>query len=183
MPGQDHSHLVGTHVRLIPYARGGVPRETLPVLWYLIEKSGDHEKLFTAQQVPQTPYSWRGDPTEFMAYVSDPKRLLFIVQDTKDEAVVGLWWLDDIVPGYRASANIWMARRAWGKPAREASTLGIDYAFSVLGMEAIWAYTPHQAAKRHAEAVGLTLVATLPGYILTAEGPRDVFVLRRMRNG
>ena len=174
--GQDH-------IRLWPYIRGNVPRGTSLALWQMIEAEGGMERLFYGQVPTPSAYSTIGDPAEFLALLHKPNTLPFLVQDQKTEAMVGLWWFDDVVPGFRASANIWMSRKSWGKPAREATRTAVEYGFNKLGFVSVWGFTPWPIAKEHAVACGFKEITTLPGYVCLDGRERDVFVLRRCRDG
>jgi hypothetical protein len=106
--------LTGQHVRLYPYQRGAFPREVLYACWRAVEDEGAAPRLFYAQLCADEAH--RGDLPEFIAYMTDPKRLVYIAQRLKDDSLAGLVWFDDIVPGYRAAANIFYRRRCWGAP-------------------------------------------------------------------
>lgn len=173
--------LEGQYTRLYPYVRGYSTRDLLYLLWRSMEDEQGAGKLFYAQTVVDTPHSMRGDLTEFISYFDDPKRLLLVVQNIKTDQLAGMLWFDDIVPAYRAAANCFYRRRSWGHPAREATRLGLGYIFETLALQSIWAYTPWPEAAKHAEAAGLHRVAVLPGFTLANGAPRDVHVLKVLR--
>ena len=174
-----HVELSGQHVRLYPYVRGAFPRETLYALWRAVEDDGAAARLFYAQ--PALEESHRGDLTEFIAYFTDPKRVLYIAQSLKTDQVAGMVWFDDIQVGHRAAANVFFRRRYWGAAAGEGSRLALDAAFETMGVAAIWAYTPWPHAVRHAERAGMREVAVLPEFICIEGRPHDLHVLRVCR--
>lgn len=171
--------LTGLHVRLYPYVRGAFPRELLYALWRAVEDEGASRLLFYAQ--PVTEEAQRGDLQEFVSYLTDPKRVLYVAQSLKDDSLAGMVWFDDIQPGYRAAANVFFRRRAWGAPALEGSRLALAAAFDTLGLESIWAYTPWLHAVRHAKRAGMMPVALLPGFVRIDGAARDIHVLRLKR--
>lgn len=164
-------------VRLWPYVRGAWSRDLLARLWDAIERQGAAPKLFYAQTC--TEPTQRGDLAEFCAYFTDPRRTLLIAESTtRPGDLVGLFWFDDLVPGYRASGNVFYRRRYWGPVARSASRLGLAYGFTTLALQMIWAYTPWPEAASHCEAVGMRPMATLDRFILIDGRPTDVRVFR-----
>ena len=171
--------LSGQYVRLYPYQRGAFPREVLYACWRAVEDEGAARLLFYAQ--PVTDEAQRGDLTEFVSYMTDPKRLLYIAQNLKTDQLAGMVWFDDIQPGYRAAANVFFRRRSWGAPALEGSRLALGHVFETLHVESIWAYTPWPHAVRHAQRAGMMPVALLPGFVRVDGVARDIHVLRLRR--
>lgn len=171
--------LSGNHVRLYPYQRGAFPRSLLYALWKAVEDDGASRLLFYAQ--PVTDEAQRGDLPEFVSYLTDAKRVLYIVQNLKTDQLAGMIWFDDIQPGYRAAANVFFRRRDWGAAALEGSRLALGHAFETFGWESIWAYTPWIHAVRHAKRAGMMPVALLPGFVRIDGAPRDIHVLRLKR--
>ena len=175
----SHVELTGRYVRLYPYQRGAFPREVLYACWRAVEDEGAARLLFYAQPVAQE--SERGDLTEFVSYFTDAKRVVYIVQNLKTDELAGMIWFDDIQPGYRAAANVFFRRRAWGAPALEGSRLALGHVFETLGVQSIWAYTPWKHAVRHATRAGMMPVALLPGFVRIDGVARDIHVLRLRR--
>ena len=173
------NELSGQHVRLYPYQRGAFPREVLYACWRAVEDEGAARLLFYAQ--PCQEEAERGDLTEFVSYMTDPKRLVYIAQSLTTDALAGMVWFDDIQPNHRAAANVFFRRRAWGAPALEGSRLALGHVFDTLKVESIWAYTPWKHAVRHAERAGMMPVALLPGFVRIDGAPRDIHVLRIRR--
>ena len=176
--------MTGQHARLYPYVRGHWPPETLYALWKLLMPDQETaKKIFFGRPAPAgAPYPILGDLVEFVRFFDpDPpgQRRLLIAQSLREpDQVVGLFWFDDLVPGHRAAGNVLYRRRFWGAPAREASRLALAWGFAELGVRAIWAYTPWRIAVKHCEAVGLSLVATLPEFIEVDHVPTDMHILR-----
>jgi hypothetical protein len=170
--------LKGQQVQLWPYSRGLYPRDTLHTLWRLVESGGGADQVFHSQiGVESDPYPWRGDLTEFVKYFDDPGRRILLMA-MQGEALMGLCWFDDIVPGYRAAYNLYFRKRAYGNIAHEATTLAFRYGFDVLGVQSIWGYTPWRAAVEHGKRHGMAVVATLPGFARVEGKPTDVSILR-----
>lgn len=169
----------GDHVRLYLYKRGAFPRELLWAMWQAVEAEQASRLLFYAQNV--TTESERGDLQEFVTYFTDAKRLVYVAQSLKDDTLAGMVWFDDIQPGFRAAANVFFRRRAWGAAALEGSRLALGAAFESLGVESIWAYTPWLHAVRHAKRAGMMPVALLPGFVRIDGAARDIHVLRLRR--
>ena len=171
--------MIGEHVRLHLYQRNEFPRATLYTLWRYVEEAGAYKQLFYAQ--PVQAESERGDLIEFVNYFTDSKRILYIAQSLKTNDVAGMVWFDDIQPGWKAAANIFMRRRYWGGASLEAARMGLRHIFDTLKVESIWAYTPWKHAITHAERAGMIRVALLPGFVRIDGAPRDIHVLRAMR--
>ena len=171
--------IAGEHVRLHLFQRSGFPRATLYTLWRYVEDAGAYQQLFYAQPVQDE--NDRGDLIEFVNYFTDSKRILYICQSLKTDDVAGMVWFDDIQPGWKAAANIFFRRRYWGKPALEGARLALGHIFDTLKVESIWAYTPWKHAISHAERAGMIAVALLPGFVRINGAPRDIHVLRVLR--
>lgn len=171
--------LTGQHVRLYPFEREGWPRDVLYALWRHVEDAGASTTLFYAQPGLDAQ---RGDLQEFVGYFTDPKRLVYLAQSTKNDELAGMVWFDDIQPGHRAAINVFFRRRAWGHPAREAVRLACLHAFERLRVQSIWAYTPWPAAWRMGEALGFQHIALLPEFVLIHGTPHDIRIMR-LRKG
>lgn len=170
--------LTGQQVQLWPYSRGLYPRDTLHTLWRLVEDGGGAAQVFHSQRGGDSdPYPWQGDLTEFVRYFDEPGRRHLLIA-TQGEALMGLCWFDDIVPGHRAAYNLFFRKRAYGTIAHEATTLALRYGFDVLGVQSIWGYTPWRAAVEHGRRHGFRVVATLPGFAQVDGRPRDVMMLK-----
>lgn len=170
--------LTGTQVQLWPYSRGLYPRDTLHTLWRMVEAGGGAAQVFHSQLGGESdPYPWQGDLTEFVNYFNEPGRRILLMA-MRGEALVGLCWFDDIVPGFRAAYNLFFRRRAYGLVAHEATALALRYGFDVLGVQSIWGYTPWRAAVEHGLRHGFSVVATLPGFARVNGKPTDITMLR-----
>ena len=186
-PQEIEAILTGKHVKLYPYVRGHFPPEALYSLWHLMRSQGALSKIFYGPAYPadSPPYLMRGDLIEFVKTfepVEANQRLLLIVQSmTNPEEIAGMVWFDDLIANHRAAGSVFYRRKFWGEPAREATRLAMAWAFAVLNVVACWAYTPWKTGRRHAEAVGMKCVATLPHYILIGDAPTDLSVYRLTR--
>lgn len=170
-----------TLARLVPYHRAVFPRDTLWHLWSLMESQGAAPLLFHGQQGPE---STRGDLVAFVRLLEPAQGETYLLLATRPDSaeLEGFVWFDDIVRlgenTVRAAFNVCYRRRFWGQPAREASRMALRYGCEILGFSAIWGWTPWPVAARHAEAIGMTRMATLPGF---AAGSRDLSLFRVLR--
>lgn len=179
--GMTAGELTGTHGQVWPYVRGAYPRDTLYLLWRLMEREAGGEKLFFSQQ---GGYDVRGDLTEFVRFFSESTRQLFIVQALEEpREVQGFVWLDDITPEHKAAINVFFRRKYWGAAAREAAELVIRYAFEVMKLSAVWAFTPWALAARMAQALAFEPVAVLPDFVRVDGQSHDVHIFRKVRDG
>lgn len=166
---------------LVPYHRAVFPRGSLYSLWSLMEEQGAAPLLFHGQQGPEQT---RGDLVAFVRMLEPAQGETHVLLITRPDSseLEGFLWFDDVVglgesPGTRAAFNVFYRRRFWGHPAREASRMGLRYGFEVLKFSAIWAWTPWPNAARHAAAIGMTLMADLPGF---AAAGRDLTIFRAL---
>ena len=174
----------GKHVKLFPYVRGLVPPETLYTLWRFMQAERALEKVFFGRLASSTPYPTMGDLVDFVKFFEpEPpaQRLLLIAMNLASDQFAGMFWFDDIVRGHRAAGSVFYRRRFWGEPAREASRLALAYGFAEFDVRAIWAYSPWLTGRRHAEAAGMSLVATLPDYVTIGGQTMDLHILRVRR--
>src|SRR5262245_25296020 len=183
-PDEMESLLTGQHVKLYPYVRGHFPPETLFTLWNLMREQGAIDKVFFGRP-GTTPYQRRGDLVEFIK-TFEPEagvdRWVLIVQSLKHpEDVAGMCWFDDHIPEHRIAGSVFYRRKYWGRPAHEATRLAIRWAFAVLPVQSIWAYSPWKTGQKHAEYGGMTHVATLPEYVVLGEQPADLYCYRVRR--
>ena len=187
MTAEEIEQLVtGKHVKLYPYVRGLWPPETLFTLWQMMRDQDAGEKIFFGRPGGGTPYSTAGDLVDFVKFFEpEPpaqRHLLLAQSQAEPDQIVGIFWFDDLVPGHRAAGSVLYRKRYWGEPAREASRLALAYGFEVLGVGSIWAYTPWRTGFKHAEAAGMNHVATLPNYVIAADGkPMDLHILRVLK--
>jgi len=181
-PGYDISRLTGKLVKLWPYSRGLYPRDILYRVWAAMEQDNAAHLVFHGQQVPSDMiYTWRGDLTEFIKYFDQPTRLLVICECIEDKEIAGFIWFDDVVPGFRALANIFFRRKYYGQVSHEASILAKEYAFDGLGIKSLWAFTPWLWAAKHAESIGFEKIVVLPGLYIVDGQLRDAYVLKLNR--
>jgi len=186
-PAEIETLLTGQHVKLYPYVRGYFPPETLYTLWHLMRAQGAIGKLFYGRlpSAEAPPHRLCGDLVHFVKFFEPEEpnaRPLLLVQSQKQpEDIAGMVWFDDMIPEHRAAGSVFYRRKYWGEPAREATRLAIAWAFAVLKVESCWAYTPWKTGRRHAQAVGMNLVATLPGYVVVDTTPTDLDIYRITR--
>jgi len=173
--------LTGQHVKLFPYARGYYPRDIIHRLWRLVEDEEAGKYLFHGRfgLTCETPVDTRADLLEFSEMFSQASRsLMLILRDTHKDVLAGFIWFDDIVPKFRATANVFIRRRYWGEPGREAGRLALGYMFNTLGVQYVWCYTPWHTAESYATAIGFKLHASLEDYCLVEHAQLDIKILR-----
>lgn len=185
-PAEVETLLTGQDVKLFPYMRGHFPPETLATLWALMRQQGAIERIFFGPSATQTtPFPIRGDLVDFIK-AFDPERpvdrWLLIVQSQKHpEDIAGMVWFDDHIPKHRVAGSVFYRRKYWGRPAEEATRLAIRWAFAQLEVKGVWAYSPWRTGQRHALRVGMTHIATLPGYVMLGDKPGDLAMYRVTR--
>ena len=170
----------GTLARLIPYHRTAGPRDALYHLWDLMEAQGGGPLLFHGQLGPE---SVRGDLIAFTRMLAPQQGDCYVLLAAKPDVaqLEGFIWFDDVVhlgAHTRAAINVFYRRRFWGAPARDATRQALRYGVTVLGFHSIWGWSPWPNAVRHARAVGMTVMAELPGF---ATGGRDLTIVRATR--
>lgn len=166
------SGLVGEHVELWPYVRELLPGDVLYKLWLIMEEERAFEKLF--HDVPTKQF----DVSDLSKFFNRPSVALFLVQNIKEQELVGAIWFDDIIPQYRAFASIFMRRKYWGDMTEEASHMALRYIFDVAKSQSVWVSSPWKIAVRHAESLGFKIIAVLPGLSGTPEKPLDITILK-----
>jgi len=135
--------------------------------------------LFHGQQVPDNMiHSWQGDLTEFIGLMSAQGRLVVMVESIENNEIAGFYWMDDIIPNYRALVSIFFRKKYYGATSKEASKLFINYALNGIGFKHLWAFTPFPWAAKHAQGVGFSKVAELPGMYLIDDKPQSSYVLK-----
>lgn len=174
----DVSALDSPFCALRPYVRGHVARDALYWMWRAMEEDAAADKVFHGQLPGNLPFSLRGDLPAFCAYFSEPGRLTAMVFPRPPEELAGFIWFDDLVPGFRANANLFFRRKYRGAVALEAGKLALRYAFEGLGLQELWAFTPWREAAGYARRLGFQPVATLPKIVQAGEQRADMQVLR-----
>ncbi len=175
----EAERMIGQTVRIWPYARGLYPRDTLYRLWRVIEECGAGPKLFWGSHDPATIHS---DLTAFVKFFDDTQTRCLLVVTTPDaQEIAGAIWFDDFVPQYRCFGSIFIRPKYAGAPAMEAVHLALNYAFTALDVRQVWGVTPWKTAKALCQRCGFDVVATLPGLTQLDGIPRDVTILRKMR--
>lgn len=158
--------LEGKYARLVPYHRGHFPRGYLGELWRVIEAEGAALDIFYSKLAfppSATPVDTRGDLEDFVAYFSSADRLIFHVESLDGE-FAGIFWLDEIITGHKATVNLFFRKAARGKLAFEAARLFRDFCCGPLGLTQLWGITPWKHSVALGRWVGLKTVATLPRF-------------------
>ena len=178
----DVRRLVGKQVKILPYARGYVPRDTLFRLWKTMEDDEIADFVFHSHLENGTPYKTAGDLVEFMKmFDPDAKRFLLIILSVEGDIILGATWFDDVIVKHKASMSIFMIKGHRGDTAAEAAKISLDYAFNALDMKMIWAFTPWPHAVNLAKKVGFKPIATLPEILPQQYGNKDMHILRIKR--
>lgn len=176
--------LTGKHVRLWPYSRGYYPRDMVWRIWSMVERERAVKTLFWGRffggnDLPVDP---RGDLQDFVEIFSAKSNaILIIVTDAVKDEMAGVIWFDDIIPKYRATANIFMRQKYWGAAALEAGHLALRYLFGNFDIQYVWCFTPWKAAKVYAGSLGFKMKAVFDDYTIIEGKERDIFVLRLSR--
>lgn len=167
--------LQGQGATIIPWTRGLSARDEVLRYWLLAEREQSHKYIFWADYGAP---ALLGDPVTFCAAFS--QRACFSVYDHTTQELVGVTWVEKIVPWHSAHYGMFFARRAWGALAREATRLTVAKVFEVLPqMPQLFGLTPWKTALRHGLATGWAHVATLPGFAAMRDRTaRDLYVLR-----
>lgn len=173
----DESRLTGQHVVLWPYVRGYLPRDLPYQLWSIMEKEDILKYVFYENPTNDLEQKAHGDLAHFIAFFSDPKKLILLSQHIQSKEWAGMLWVDVEKPGYRCLAGWWMRRRFWGEPTREAGRMACDYYFNCIGLEHIWGFTPWETSAKSSISFGFEYVDALPNYLLVNGKPRDAHVV------
>ena len=177
----DESRLTGKHVVLWPYVRGYVARDMPYRLWAIMEREDILKYVLYENPTGELEQKAHGDLAHFIAYFSDPKKIILVVQHIESKELAGMTWFDVERPGYRCMASWWIRRKFWGEPAREAGKMACDYMFNCIGTEHIWGFTPWETSAKSGVAQGFEYVIALPEYLLVNGKPRDAHVVHYAR--
>ncbi len=175
-PEYDTNRLKGDLVSLWPYVHGYYARDLPYQIWALMEKDDATKYVFYEYQNGATPVPIKGDLASFMAYVSDPQKIILVVQDNETAEIAGMIWFDTFIPRYRCNSGFWMRRRFWGHRTREACRIALDYVFNNIGVQAVWGFTPWLTSVKTTNALGFTYVCSLPDYALLDGKPADIHI-------
>src|SRR3990167_6804788 len=134
----------GKHVTLWMYSRGEAARDLPYQLWKMVEDAGYWERLLWQSPYEPTRVPRFGDLVHWTAFMhadGDPKMFL-LVADNETGDIAGFIWFNRIL-AQSAYGNIWMAPLYRGRPhVREAGTLGLNWAHSVMGWKTVYTITP-----------------------------------------
>ena len=176
--------LVGSTVRLHHYVPGYYPRGILLRLWEMIEEDGAALDIFydhLSEKVPDSPVDTRAEISEVLSYFADPKKVIVFVDDPGTNDLMGAFWLTEIVPGFRATVNLFFRKRYRGRQAFEAGRRFRDYATDVLGFKSLWGITPWKHSVAMGRWLGMKTVAVLPHFHLVNGVPMDSYILKLER--
>ena len=168
--------LEGELVSLWPYAHGYYARDLPYQIWALIEKDDAAKYIFYEYQEGPEPISIKGDLATFIAYLSDPQKIILVVEDNETKGIAGMIWFDSFIPNYRCHSGFWMRRRFWGHRTREACRIALDYIFNKINVQSVWGFTPWQTSLKTQTALGFTYVVSLPDYVLIDGRPNDMHI-------
>jgi RimJ/RimL family protein N-acetyltransferase len=143
-----------------------------------MEKEDTLKLVFYEKPGEDTPFQQHSDLADFIVYMGDPKKIVLLVQDAKEDQIAGLIWLDGVVPGWRANGNFWMRRRYWGESTKEAVMIGLDYVFHALDIQTVWTYSPWLTSVKTTNRCGFEYVVSLPDFALVNGQPRDIHISR-----
>lgn len=168
--------LVGATGRLWLYERETFPRDTLYLLWRMVEEARGAPLLFYP---PGAEESTCGDLTEFVSTFSSPGRITLVAQSLGETPeLMGMIWFDQLEIGRRANVNVFFRPAYYGPPVTDLARLALTWAFEALRLGSVWAFTPWATAGQLCTRMGFEAVATLPEFVLVAGTPTDIHVWR-----
>ena len=173
--------LTGKHVRLRPYVRGFMPRDALAQMWSAVEADGSALDLLYGRRAmpkPPTPYDTRGDLIDFVDYFKGDDKLLVLVEVIETHELAGFLWLDDMIPLFRGTVNLFFRKEYRGKVAFEAGRIFRDYCCQVLRFKSLWGLTPWRHSVAMGRWLGMKKIAVLPSFQMIDGVAMDVYVLR-----
>ena len=155
--------------------RGVYGRDTLYLLWKLLEKDGVTERIFWAQRSPTE--AMRGDLVEFVRYFecTDPPRYAVVPVDKESTQLMGIVWFD--YGGHVGCIGVAYRKGFRGKRAAAATALACQYAYQAFGFSILYGFTPYRDAALHGRGYGWRRVATLPRYALIKGKERPLYVM------
>lgn len=170
--------LVGRYVRLLPLVRGFFRRDALALMWAAVEEEGATlDILYGRRSMAQTtPFDTRGDLVDFVEYFKGDDKLVVLVE--AEDELAGFLWLEDMVPGFRGTVNLFFRKKYRGRVAFEAGRLFRDYCCGVLGFKSLWGLTPWKHSVVMGKWLGMKQIAVLPSFQLIDGQARDVYVIR-----
>lgn len=173
----EESRLTGEHVVLWPYVRGYLARDLPYQLWAIMEREDILKYVFYERPTDEIEKKSHGDLAHFIAYFSDPKKMILVAQHIASKELAGMIWVDVEKVGYRSICSGWMRRKFWGHPVREAGKMAGDYFFNCIGLQHIWGLTPWETAAKSGMSLGCDYVCALPDYFLIDGKPRDAHMI------
>lgn len=174
------SPLEGKLSQVIPYSREHFARGYLAHVWKQIEDDGASLDIFYAKLAfpPTEPVDVRGDVQDFIQYFASPERMLFHVEQRDSREMAGIFWLDDIILGHRATVNLFFRPGSRGRIAFEAGRIFRDFCCEQLGFLQLWGVTPWKHSVAMGRWLGMKPVAVLPRFARINGELLDVHVIR-----
>jgi [ribosomal protein S5]-alanine N-acetyltransferase len=154
---------------------------------------GDAPALFELGRNPEVtrffswgPYRDESEARAFIASLDGGDRLELAIVRNGDDVPIGITGLSDFsLRDRRAVVGTWLGREHWGSGAnRESKALVMAMGFRALGLSRITALASPQNVRSIAalERLGFVREGVLRGWHVHGGEPRDVTVLRMMRD-
>ncbi len=173
--------LTGRYVRCRQYIPGYYQRDAFYTLWKAVEEDDAALQILygrLGREHPGTPIDTRGDLADFIEFFASDNKLIVIVEDVKTGELAGFLWLEDMVPKFKATVNLFFRKKYRGKAAFEGARIFRDYVCGALGFPTLWGLTPWKHSVAVGRWLGMKTIAVLPGFQLIEGKPYDVYVLR-----
>jgi RimJ/RimL family protein N-acetyltransferase len=166
-------NLEGTNCNIYSYERDSFKPDIFHKLFALMEEDEDSYKVLW-------PFEYH-DLIQFIQCISDPHVLLFIIftKDYKD--FVGFTWFNEVVPHFKAHANLFIRKKYRKILTDEASKLSLDFMFKHFDLKEIWTHTPWENAHKLSLRLGFTETAVLPDYVLVKNEPQNFYISKLKR--
>jgi len=127
-------------MKLLPYLRGYVPRNTLGKVWGAIEQAGDWDKLFWWDEPIESPFPQQGDLVSFMAYMADRDDLKTLFIGEHEGELVGITWFHEEKHG-TCQSGIWVAPKWRGVFSRQLVNESMVLLKQLKGIKQVFALT------------------------------------------
>ena len=158
--------------------------------------AGDAPALFELGRDPEVtrffswgPYADESEPREFIDSLTREReagtRLELAIARAEDDRAIGITGFSELAPrDRRAVVGTWLGRPYWGTGANaESKALVLALGFRRLGLRRVSAYAnpENERSVRALERIGFAREGVLVGWHLHRGTPRDVLVLRLLR--
>lgn len=152
----------GGALRLWPYLRGYMPRDTLGQLWAAVEAAGDWGRLFWwREEEGQTPFPTQGDLVDFMEFFTDPEDPKILLIGEAMNSLVGACWFYLRQPDGSCEGGTWIAPEWRGVFSREMVNRSLAFIQEVHDIRSVNATTPWPDARNLCLKCGFQLLQSI----------------------